>query len=375
METSNKGARHITFMIVLAAIATFAVAALVINIFERRQEARNPFYRVVELNDTISDPAIWGKDFPTQYDLYLRTVDMERTKYGGSEAMPHSPTQADPRSVVARSKLEQDPRLKIMWAGYAFSHDYRERRGHAYMLQDQTFTERQQFNPPGACLTCHASMVTVYNQLGNGDKLKGFQLPAQGEPILPDLPSLPGRRDEGPGGGYPGPLFQAAQHCVGRTHGFDQRHQGQQGQSNSGTAGQSPRLSATVHDRFHHLGKFHGFPRSAGGDAHSRRHDQSLPLRSNRAARRRGKDRLRLERLVSGKELRCVIPVLSFNHHCSVHHLALSQHSVLECKSQFRVPASIEIDAITATAMPIVDWLSERGQKIASAVPCLCEPD
>lgn len=167
--------RLLATTIVLAAVAVFAVTALLINIFERKQEARNPFYRVVELNDTIADPAIWGKDFPMQYDLYLRTVDMERTKYGGSEAMPHSPTQADPRSVVARSKLEEDPRLKVMWAGYAFSKDYRERRGHAYMLEDQTFTERQQFNPPGACLNCHASMVTVYNQLGNGDMFKGFE--------------------------------------------------------------------------------------------------------------------------------------------------------------------------------------------------------
>jgi nitrite reductase (cytochrome c-552) len=167
--------RRAWLLIILAAIAVFAVTALLVNIFERKQEARNPFYKVVELNDTVADPAIWGKDFPMEYDLYLRTVDMERTKYGGSEAMPHSPTQADPRSVVARSKLEQDPRLKVMWAGYAFSKDYRERRGHAYMLDDQTFTERQQANPPGACLNCHASMVTVYNQLGNGDMFKGFQ--------------------------------------------------------------------------------------------------------------------------------------------------------------------------------------------------------
>jgi len=161
--------------VVLAAVAVLSVTALLINIFERKEEARNPFYRVVELNDSISDPATWGKDFPMQYDLYLRTVDMQRTKYGGSEAMPHSPTEADPRSVVARSKLEEDPRLKTMWAGYAFSKDYRERRGHAYMLEDQTFTERQQANPPGACMNCHASMVTVYNQLGNGDMFKGFQ--------------------------------------------------------------------------------------------------------------------------------------------------------------------------------------------------------
>src|SRR5581483_10144501 len=166
--------RWLIATVAVSAVAVFAITALLINIVERKQEAKNPFYRVVELNDTIADPATWGKNFPMQYDLYLRTVDMQRTKYGGSEAMPHSPSQADPRSVMARSKLEEDPRLKQMWAGYAFSIDYRERRGHAYMLEDQTFTERQKVNPPGACLNCHASMVTVYNQLGNGDMFKGF---------------------------------------------------------------------------------------------------------------------------------------------------------------------------------------------------------
>ena len=172
---NNNGPWRFTVVtVILAAIAVFALTALLINIFQRKQEARNPFYRVVELNDTIADPAVWGKNFPMQYDLYLRTVDEQRTKYGGSEAMPHSPTQADPRSVVARSKLQEDPRLKVMWKGYAFSIDYRERRGHAYMLDDQTFTERQKANPPGACLNCHASLVTAYNELGNGDPMKGF---------------------------------------------------------------------------------------------------------------------------------------------------------------------------------------------------------
>lgn len=160
----------------LAALAAVAIAALLVSIFEHKQEARNPFYRVVELNDTIEDPAIWGKDFSMQYDLYLRTVDQQRTRYGGSEALPHSPTEGDPRTIVTRSKLQDDGRLKEMWAGYAFSIDYREKRGHAYMLEDQTFTQRQQANPPGACLNCHASMVVTYNKLGNGDPFKGFEI-------------------------------------------------------------------------------------------------------------------------------------------------------------------------------------------------------
>jgi nitrite reductase (cytochrome c-552) len=159
----------------LATVSAIAVTALLVDIVEHKQEARNPFYRVVDLNDTVEDPAVWGKNFPMQFDMYLRTVDMKRTLYGGSEAMPHAPTEADPRTVVARSKLEQDPRLKEMWAGDAFSKDYRERRGHAYMLDDQTFTERQQVvKQPGTCLNCHASMYTIYMKLGNGDMNKGF---------------------------------------------------------------------------------------------------------------------------------------------------------------------------------------------------------
>jgi len=146
-----------------------------VNIFERQQEARNPFYRVVELDDETEDPAVWGKNFPMQFDGYSRTVDQVRTRFGGSEAVPKTPTNADPRSIVAQSRLEEDPRLKMMWSGYAFAVDFREERGHAYMLDDQTFTGRQQATPqPGACMHCHASVYVPYKRLGNGDLMAGF---------------------------------------------------------------------------------------------------------------------------------------------------------------------------------------------------------
>ncbi len=160
----------------VGALITAGIVALLVNIFERQQEARNPFYRVVELTDDTEDPAVWGKNFPAQYDDYRRTVDQVRTRFGGSEALPRAPTKADPRSVVAQSKIEEDPRLKIMWAGYAFAKDFREERGHAYMLDDQIFTERQQVvKQPGACIQCHASIYVPYKKAGNGDLIKGFE--------------------------------------------------------------------------------------------------------------------------------------------------------------------------------------------------------
>jgi nitrite reductase (cytochrome c-552) len=166
----------LAMLVVVTALAAAGVTALLVNIFERKQEARNPYFRVVELTDETEDPSTWGKNFPLQYDGYLQTVDQQRTKYGGSEALPQTPTDADPRSVVAQSRLEEDPRLKTMWAGYAFSVDFRKKRGHAYMLEDQTFTQRvQQFQQPGTCIHCHGSVYLPYKHAGGGDLIKGFE--------------------------------------------------------------------------------------------------------------------------------------------------------------------------------------------------------
>src|SRR5688572_3435111 len=159
-DTPRRSTRRlILYTAIAAALAAAGVTALLVTIVERKQEARNPFYRVVELTEDIVDPAVWGKNFPLQYDGYRRTVDQQRTRYGGSEAVPRTPSQADPRSIVAQSRLEEDPRLRTMWAGYAFAKDFREERGHAHMLDDQTYTERQVVaSQPGTCMHCHASV-------------------------------------------------------------------------------------------------------------------------------------------------------------------------------------------------------------------------
>lgn len=61
-----------------------------------------------------------------------------------------------------------------MFLGYAFALDYRGRRGHAYMLQDQVQTERLKRPQSGSCLHCHSSVIPLYRALGGGDAMKGF---------------------------------------------------------------------------------------------------------------------------------------------------------------------------------------------------------
>jgi len=120
--------------------------------FEHKQEERIPFVRVVEVTETSSDPAPWGLNWPHQFDGYLRTAG-DRF-YGGSSALPES-------------KLDRQPWLRRLYAGYAFSIDYREARGHAYMLYDQRVTERVTKRPQsGACLHCHASATVAYRRIG-----------------------------------------------------------------------------------------------------------------------------------------------------------------------------------------------------------------
>lgn len=172
-KVQNLGRRGILIILSTGLVLGFLIALLIAEVALRMQEARQPYYQVENL-EGVTDPAIWGRNFPLHYEMYLKTADMERTRYGGSEALPHVPDEADPRSVVTQSKIDEDPRLKKMWAGYAFSIDFREERGHAYMLTDQLHTLRQKVGQPGTCLNCHASTYSIYKELGDGDLMNGF---------------------------------------------------------------------------------------------------------------------------------------------------------------------------------------------------------
>ena len=104
-----------------------------------------------------TDAAKWGQNWPAQFDGYKRTALLTKTRFGGhagSEALPEE-------------KIERDPWLKKMFHGYAFSIDYRDRRGHAHMLADQEATKRLDKPQSGSCLHCHASIMPLYRALGD----------------------------------------------------------------------------------------------------------------------------------------------------------------------------------------------------------------
>lgn len=158
--------------LLLSASMTLGAMWLHDNIEERKSEGREVAFQVGEISEKTTDPAVWGKTFPRQYDSYRRTVEIGRTRYGGSEAI---------------SKVGPGTTWSKLWDGYPFSVDYREERGHAYMLVDQRETERvKQFKQPGACLHCHASVIETYYEKGveagapaddrQGAIMKGFEV-------------------------------------------------------------------------------------------------------------------------------------------------------------------------------------------------------
>ena len=139
-----------------AGVATVLVLALYASISNRKAEARQTFTRVVDLDESTIDPALWGKNFPHQYDGYKRTTERYGTKYGGGGS-----------ETLATEKLDTDPRLKTIFDGYAFAIDYRNRRGHAYMLEDQRNSKRVTERPQaGSCLHCHTATTELYRQEG-----------------------------------------------------------------------------------------------------------------------------------------------------------------------------------------------------------------
>ncbi len=129
---------------VVAVGLTLIVAALLSSIIQRKAEETEYPLKVVEIGEDEIDPAVWGQNFPNHYDRFILTrTDGNSTPYGGSEVY---------------SKLERYPAMVRLWAGYAFSKDHNEERGHYYAMIDQSNTQRVKLvDQPGACINCHAA--------------------------------------------------------------------------------------------------------------------------------------------------------------------------------------------------------------------------
>ncbi len=141
--------KYSTILLVGIIVVLAAVLAGVL-VFQKNQPAQErAFEPLVEVKAMEPDSSVWGKNFPNQYDGLQKTATNNiDTTYGGSSAF---------------SWLERDPRQKILFAGYPFSKDYNDDRGHANALEDVRATKRLNLNDedpkhtPATCYSCKSS--------------------------------------------------------------------------------------------------------------------------------------------------------------------------------------------------------------------------
>jgi len=130
----------------LLMVIVVLLGLLAVSIMERRWEAQRPSMVVRPLGEWEPNSAVWGQNYPREYESYLRTgITNTKTKYGGA---------------YPRDYLEIDPRQVILFAGYGFSKSYLQARGHYYAVEDVTQTARlsKPFNA-ATCWTCKSTDV------------------------------------------------------------------------------------------------------------------------------------------------------------------------------------------------------------------------
>ncbi len=133
-------------------IIVFLIGLLASSIVERKAESVL-LQTVKPIAEWEPRNEVWGENYPREYQSYLKTADTTfASKHGGS---------------VTIDMLEKNPDLVIMWAGYAFSREYNQSRGHYYALKDVRMTLRTAVPQPSTCWTCKSTDVPrLMNQMG-----------------------------------------------------------------------------------------------------------------------------------------------------------------------------------------------------------------
>lgn len=144
------------------AVIVFLVGLFASSIIERRSESV-ALQMVKPINEWEPRNEVWGENYPREFESYLKTLDTDfASKHGGSKMIDY---------------LDKYPELVVMWAGYAFSKDYNQGRGHGYAIEDIRNTLRTGDNEvspqPATCWTCKSTDVPrKMNEMGTANFYK-----------------------------------------------------------------------------------------------------------------------------------------------------------------------------------------------------------
>lgn len=148
-------------------LVVFLLGLLASSIMERRAEASFVNVPKVKLSENEPRNEVWGENFPREFQSYYQTADTSYlSKYNGNAMI---------------DMLDVDPRMVVLWAGYGFSKDYNQGRGHYYAVEDVQKSLRtggpltDDDGPmPSTCWTCKSPDVPrVMQEKGVAEFYKG----------------------------------------------------------------------------------------------------------------------------------------------------------------------------------------------------------
>lgn len=103
--------------------------------------------KTTTIPDGEIDPAVWGKVYPEEYELWKKTEQPEpagKSKYKrGFDA-----------DGITYDKLAEYPYMALLFNGWGFGVEYNEPRGHANMIRDQLEVDTSRLKSGGVCLSC-----------------------------------------------------------------------------------------------------------------------------------------------------------------------------------------------------------------------------
>ncbi|MBV6396536.1 MAG: Cytochrome c-552 [Anaerolineales bacterium] len=141
--------KYSTILLVGVVVILAATLAGVLVFMKNNPAQERALLPLVEIAPMEPDSAKWGVNFPSQWNSLQKTeTNNIDTAYAGSSAF---------------SWLERDPRQVILFAGYPFSKDYNDDRGHMNALEDVRATKRLNLNDedpkrtPATCYSCKSS--------------------------------------------------------------------------------------------------------------------------------------------------------------------------------------------------------------------------
>jgi len=171
--------KYMTLILVGIIVVLSATLIGVLTFMKNQPPQERAFEPLVEIKAMEPDSKKWGENFPNQWTSLQKTATNNiDTTYAGSSQF---------------SWLERDPRQVILFAGYPFSKDYNDDRGHMNALEDVRKTKRLNLDPddpkhtPGTCYSCKSSNnPALWDEIGMAefDKMSFMEIGARiEEPI------------------------------------------------------------------------------------------------------------------------------------------------------------------------------------------------